>query len=131
MCMVKWIGVKMLDQKSSIENDSNDYVPDRGDIVWMVLEPRIGHEQSGRRPVLVVSHKEMALHTNLIVICPITSRIKGLPFEIIIESSKITGAVLPIHVRSVDYKHRKAKYIDKAPTEILNKTVKSLQNIIS
>ena len=108
----------------------SDYVPERGDIAWMVLEPRVGHEQSGRRPVIVISPKELALHTNLTVICPITSKIIGLPYEIVLTGTKTGGAILPFHVRSVDFRNRKAKYIEKAPVKILNKTVKGVQNVI-
>ncbi|HUA13573.1 MAG TPA: type II toxin-antitoxin system PemK/MazF family toxin [Candidatus Sulfotelmatobacter sp.] len=107
-----------------------DYVPERGDIVWMVLEPRVGHEQSGRRPVLVLSPKELARHTNLAVICPITSKIIGLPQEVELTKTKTKGAILPFHVRSVDFRSRRAKYIEKAPTYILEKAVKGVQNII-
>jgi mRNA interferase MazF len=108
-----------------------DYVPERGDIAWMVLEPRVGHEQSGRRPVVVVSPKELALHTNITVICPITSKIIGLPYEIVLTGTKTNGAILPFHVRSVDFRNRKAKYIEKAPADILTKTVKGVQNVIA
>lgn len=108
-----------------------DYVPERGDIVWMVLEPRVGHEQSGRRPVIVISPKELALHTNITVICPITSKIIGLPYEVILADTKTSGAILPFHVRSVDFRIRKAKYIEKAPEDILNKTVRGVQNVIT
>ena len=84
-----------------------DYVPERGDMAWMVLEPRVGHEQSGRRPVIVISPKELALHTNITVICPITSKIIGLPYEIVLSGTKTNGAILPFHVRSVDFRNRK------------------------
>ncbi len=107
-----------------------DYVPERGDIVWMVLDPGRGHEQSGRRPVLVLSNVELAKHTNLTVICPITSKVKGLPYEIILVGTKTKGAVLPIHVKSVDWRSRKAVFIEKAPQAIVAKTIKGVQNTI-
>ena len=108
-----------------------DYVPERGDIAWMVLEPRLGHEQSGRRPVIVLSTKKLALHTNITVICPITSKVKGLPYEILLSDTKTSGAILPFHVRSVDFRNRKAKYIEKAPSTVLSKTIKGVQNVIN
>ncbi|MFI5271009.1 MAG: type II toxin-antitoxin system PemK/MazF family toxin [Candidatus Saccharimonadales bacterium] len=109
---------------------STDYVPERGDIVWMILDPRIGHEQSGRRPVIVLSQRELAEHTNLAVICPITSKIKGLPYEIVLKGLKTNGAILPFHVRSVDVSSRKTKFIEKAPDALVAKTVKGVQNVI-
>lgn len=108
-----------------------DYIPERGDIAWMVLEPRTGHEQSGRRPVIVLSARALAEHTSLAVVCPITSKVKGLPYEITLKNTKTSGAILPFHVRSVDYRERKAKFIEKAPAAVLAKTVKGVQNAIS
>ncbi len=107
------------------------YVPERGDIAWMVLEPRVGHEQSGRRPVIVISPKELALQTDITVICPITCKVIGLPYEILLANTKTSGAILPFHVRSVDFRSRKAKYIEKAPENILAKTIKGVQNVIA
>jgi len=107
-----------------------DYIPERGDIVWMVLDPRVGHEQSGRRPVIVLSPRELSEHTNIAVICPITSKIKGLPYEIVLEDLKTNGAILPFHVRSVDFSSRKTKFIEKAPDTIVDKTVRGVRNVI-
>ncbi len=108
-----------------------DYVPDRGDIAWMILDPRVGHEQSGRRPVIVISPRMLAEHTSLTVVVPITSKVIGLPFEIVLSNTRTRGAILPIHIKSVDFRKRKAVYIEKAPKEILNKTIKSVGNLIS
>lgn len=106
------------------------YVPERGDIAWMILDPRVGHEQSGRRPVIVLSHKEMAEHTRLAVMMPITSKTISLPFEIVLTGTKTTGAILPFQVRSVDYITRKAVFIEKAPPHILAKAIKAVQNMV-
>jgi mRNA interferase MazF len=108
-----------------------DYIPERGDIAWMVLDPRTGHEQSGRRPVIVLSHKPLAEHTNLVVVSPITGRAKGLPYEIELTGTKTKGAVLPIHVRSVDFRRRKAVFIEQAPARVVAKAVRGVQNMIS
>lgn len=108
-----------------------DYIPQRGDIAWMILDPRVGHEQSGRRPVIVLSSIKLAEHTNLAVVSPITSKVIGLPFEVKLKGTKTKGAILPIHIKSVDFRIRKATYIEKAPNAILSKTLKSVQNLIS
>lgn len=107
------------------------YIPERGDIIWLVLDPRTGHEQSGRRPVLVLSPRLFTERTGLAVICPVTTRAKGLPFEIALKRTKTEGAVLPIHVRSVDVIARKAKFIEKAPPSILTRTVQSVEVLIA
>lgn len=108
-----------------------DYIPERGDIVWMVLDPRTGHKQSGRRPVIVLSHKQLAEHTNLAVVSPITSKIIGLPYKVVLSKTKTLGAILPIHVRSVDFRKRKAVFIEKAPDQILSRAIRNVQNLIS
>lgn len=107
------------------------YLPDKGDLIWVILDPRVGHEQSGRRPAIVLSPSLFSERTGLAVICPITSKIKGLPFEIVIKSKNIDGAILPIHLRSIDINARKAQFIEKAPIAILEKTNKAVDSIIN
>src|SRR5438309_1267322 len=106
------------------------YVPDRGDILWLVFDPRVGHEQSGRRPAIVLSEKLFAKKTGLAVVCPITSKIKGLPFEIVLERTKTAGAVLPIHVRSIDWQIRKVQFIEKAPEQTTRLALQSVEAIL-
>ena len=120
--------MKMLVQSGM---SSNHYIPDRGDIVWVILDPRIGHEQSGRRPAIVLSRKQLTEHTRLAVICPITSKVKGLPFELRIKTKKIDGAILPIHVRSIDAVARNVTFIEKAAEEVLRKTSSAVELIMS
>lgn len=98
------------------------YEPQSGDIVWLELNPRTGHEQSGRRPCIILSDKLFTEKTGLAVICPITSKIKGLPFEIVLSQTKTAGAVLPIHPRTVDLAARYPKFVEKAPAKVLEKT---------
>ena len=109
---------------------SNAYIPERGDIIWIDLDPRIGHEQSGHRPAIVISPQSFSERTRLAIICPITTKVKGLPFEIVIKDGIIDGAILPIHVRSVDLLSRNASFQQKAPRDILNKTVQYV-NVIT
>jgi mRNA interferase MazF len=106
------------------------YIPDYGDIVWIVLDPRVGHEQSGRRPAIVISDRRLSEHTSLAVICPITSKIKKLPFEIELEKIKTKGSVLPIHVKSVDWSARKIKFIEKAPQNTTDSVAASVAAMI-
>ncbi len=94
------------------------YVPDSDDLVWLDLNPRTGHEQSGRRPCLVLSSRLFAERTGMAIICPTTSNLKGLPFEIPLSGTKTAGAILPIHVRSIDLEARYPKFIEKAPAKI-------------
>lgn len=94
------------------------YSPGRGDVVWLDYNPQLGHEQSGKRPALVISPKEYNQRVGLALFFPITSQIKGYPFEVTIELTKIKGVVLADQIKSLDWKARKVKYIQTAPLEI-------------
>lgn|SRR5487761_1383595 len=108
----------------------DNYIPDYADIVWVVLEPRVGHEQSGRRPAIVISTKEFSTHTSLSMMCPITSNSKGLPFEVAFNGSEVKGAILPIHAKSLDWAARNVKYIETAPKEVADNVADMVGSII-
>jgi mRNA interferase MazF len=100
------------------------YVPERGDVVWLQFDPQAGHEQAGRRPALVVSPKEYNGRVSLALFCPITSRVKGYPFEVPFPSgSKVQGAVLADQLKSLDWRVRQAKRFAKAPDVVLQETL--------
>ena len=101
--------------------------PDRGDVVWINLNPRIGHEQSGRRPGLVISPLRYNAKVGLVIACPITAQIKGYPFEVIIpDGHSIQGAVLSDQVKSLDWKSRQASFICSLPDSIVDEVLKKL-----
>ncbi len=106
------------------------YTPDRGDIVWLNFTPQAGHEQKGKRPTIILSPKEYNKKTGLAVCCPITSNIKGYPFEVIVNGKKIDGAVLSDHLKNLDWKARNIKYIEKAHAEVLNEVVEKISVLI-
>lgn len=95
------------------------YVPDRGDIVWICFDPRKGHEQKGRRPALVMSARVYNKKAGLVLLCPVTSALKGYPFEVMLPGKKVTGAVLADHVHSFDWRQRRAAFIEKAHPDII------------
>ncbi len=97
-----------------------NYIPDRGDIVWISMPPQAGHEQAGRRPALVISPKRYNDKVGLALMCPITSRIKGYPFEVVLPGSmSISGAVLSDQIRSLDWRARNAELIEKMKPELV------------
>jgi mRNA interferase MazF len=110
---------------------SKEYLPSRGDIIWLQLDPRVGHEQSGRRPVLVLSHELLASKAGLVITCPITSKPKGRSYEVKVNSGKINGAILPIHIRSVGYRAREIAFIMRAPESVLQETVEKVALLIN
>ena len=100
------------------------YVPDRGDLVWLHFDPQVGHEQSGTRPALVVSPRAYNARVGLALFCPVTSQIKGYPFEVVLPGGlKLKGAVLCDQLKSLDWRVRKAKYAAKMPPAGLGEVV--------
>lgn len=106
------------------------YIPDRGDIIWLNFTPQTGHEQKGLRPAIVISPREYNKKTDLALCCPITSNIKGYPFEVIVQGKKINGAALSDHVKNLDWKVRKAKFIEKAHQTVLEECINKLSVLI-
>lgn len=109
----------------------NEYIPDRGDIVWMFFDPALGHEQAGRRPALVLSERKYSTHTNMAIICPITQKIIGLPGEVVLQNTHLVkGAVLVIQVRSLDINKRKFKFVEKVPDYIVQQVAYNIAEFI-
>ena len=84
------------------------YVPDAGDLVWLHFTPQAGREQAGHRPALVLSPARYNAKTSLMLCCPLTTQIKGYPFEVVLTGDP-PGAVLADQVKSLDWRIRKAK----------------------
>jgi mRNA interferase MazF len=95
------------------------YTPDRGDLVWVDLNPTRGHEQRDVRPVLVLSPRTYNKKTGLMLAVPVTSHQKGYPFEVAIEGKTIHGAILSDQPRTLDWHARRVTYIEKAPAQVL------------
>ncbi len=107
------------------------YVPDRGDLVWLNFSPQAGHEQRGKRPAIIISAKAYNQKTNLAVCCPITSNQKGYPFEVKVDGKKINGVVLSDHLKSLDWKARKIKFIEKSVTSVIEECIQKISAIIN
>jgi len=111
---------------------SKVYIPDRGDIVWLSFNPKAGHEQSGRRPALVISLQAYNGKTDLAIFCPITSTAKDYPFEVkISDSLEIQGVILSDQIKSLDWKIRKAEFICKLPKIALTETLNKINVLIN
>ena len=107
-------------------------VPGKGDIVWLSFNPKAGHEQSGRRPALVISPQEYNGRTDLAIFCPITSQVKGYPFEVKIpDNLGINGVILSDQIKSLDWRTRKAEFICKLPKDVLTDTLNKINALIN
>ena len=96
------------------------YVPEAGDLVWLTFDPQAGHEQAGRRPALVLSPRMYNAKAGLALVCPFTNQAKGYPFEVAVPAGHgVTGVILADHVKSVDWKARRAEKLGRCTGEVI------------
>jgi len=95
------------------------YVPESGDVVWLQFDPQAGHEQAGHRPALVISPAAYNGKSGLMVCCPMSTKIKGHPFEVATEVDGVPSAVLSDQVKSLDWKVRRAKRKSAVSPEVM------------
>ncbi|MGD9728518.1 MAG: endoribonuclease MazF [Nitrospiraceae bacterium] len=107
------------------------YVPDRGDIVWLEFNPQAGHEQAGHRPALVLSPANYNRLSGLMLCCPMTTKRKGYPFEVVISDAREQASiVLADQVKSLDWKVRKAVKKGVVPSDVIAETLSKLQTLL-
>ena len=107
-------------------------VPERGDLVWLSLDPRTGHEQAGRRPALVLSPSAYNRRTGLALCCPITGRVNGYPFEVEIPAGlPIEGVVLADQVKSLDWRVRRARKAGIVDPAMVDQVLAKLETLLS
>lgn len=107
------------------------WYPERGDLIWLTMTPQAGHEQSGRRPSLVLSPGEYNRRVGLALVCPVTSQVKGYPFEVAIPPGvSLTGVVLADQVRSFDWRARGAERIDRLPSDVTTSVLQKAARLL-
>lgn len=106
------------------------YVPKRGDVVWMEFDPQTGKEIQKTRPALTISPHSYNLKTSLGLFMPITSQLKGYPFEVVINTAKVQGAILCDQIRSLDWNARKAEFITNLSDIILDDVLAKFQLLL-
>ncbi|MBI5155931.1 endoribonuclease MazF [Candidatus Peregrinibacteria bacterium] len=105
-----------------------DSTPDRGDIISLEFHPQRGREQAGRRPALVLSPRAYNGKVGLAIVCPITHQTKGYPFEVALPRNlKTKGVILSDHVKSLDWRARGSRIIEKVPTTVLTEVLGKLE----
>ena len=108
-----------------------NYVPERGDVVWIDFSPRRGHEQAHRRPAIVLSSRLYNQKSGMMVACPITSKIKRYPFEVELKTKKLNGAVLVDQIRSLDWHARKIIFLEKLSPTFVAEVRECITQLIS
>jgi mRNA interferase MazF len=100
------------------------YVPNRGDLVWLTFDPQAGREQAGRRPAFVLSPEAYNGKTSLFLACPVTSRIKGYPFEVALPAGlPVSGVILADQIKSLDWKERKVQFAARTTSAVIDDVV--------
>ena len=107
------------------------YIPWRGDVVWINLDPQKGPEQAGHRPAVVLSRSDYNRKTRLAVICPITTRAKGYPFEVSIpEDVEVKGVILVDQIRCVAWQERRAAFICQIPVQTIKEVWQKIELLL-
>lgn len=107
------------------------YCPKRGDVVWLSFAPQSGHEQAGHRPALALSPEPYNRKVGLALFCPITSRIKGFPFEVPLPAAAgVQGAVLADQVKSLDWRARGSKFACALPPAVVEEVLRKLETLL-
>jgi mRNA interferase MazF len=105
--------------------------PERGDVVWLSFSPQAGREQAGRRPALVLTPAPFNSRIGLAFVCPVTTRVKGYPFEVALRGAGgVSGVVLVDQLRSLDWRTRRAEPAGKAPPAVMTEVVAKLRPLL-
>ena len=106
-------------------------IPDRGDVFWMEFQPQSGREQQGPRPAVILSPASYNGKVGLAVLCPVTTQIKGYPFEVLLpEGLPARGAILSDQVKSLDWRSRKARFLCRLPDAVTKQVLAKLNTLL-
>ncbi|MBN2608491.1 MAG: endoribonuclease MazF [Candidatus Fermentibacteraceae bacterium] len=106
--------------------------PGRGDLIWLSFDTHKGHEQKGKRPALVLSPKAYNEKVGLALMCLITTKKKGYPFEVDLpEDCPIDGVILSDQVKSLDWRARESEIAGTAPSSVLSETLQKLCTLLT
>jgi len=107
------------------------FLPDKGQIVKLNLDPQVGHEQAGWRPALILSPAAYN-KIGLAIVVPITNQVKGYPFEVPVPAGlTTTGVILSDAIKSVDWRARRARFVETIPTGALKAVQGHLSLLLS
>lgn len=111
---------------------ASPYCPKRGDVVWLSFSPQSGHEQAGKRPALTLSPEAYNRKVGLAIFCPITTQVKGYPFEVAIPAGlKAAGVVLSDQVKNLDWRSRNSQFFCKLPDATVSEVLGKLEVLLS
>lgn len=108
---------------------AEDYVPQLGDIVWLDFDPQAGHEQAGHRPALVLTPERYNRLRGIMICCPLTTRIKGYPFEVLVPGDP-PSAILADQLKNLDWRARRARRKGRVPPAILEEVQAKIRALL-
>jgi mRNA interferase MazF len=107
------------------------YCPRQGDVVWLNLDPQAGHEQAGHRPAFVLSPEQYNRKLGLALFCPVTTQVKGYPFEVAVPAGLgVSGVILSDQVKSLDWRARKTRFGCQLPAETFQEVAAKLRSLL-
>lgn len=107
------------------------YVPERGDVIWIAFNPQAGHEQAGHRPAVILSPKAYNGKVGLALLCPITTQVKGYPFEVALpDGLPVSGVILSDQIKNLDWKARNAKKVCSLPDDVMVRVLQRVKALI-
>ena len=110
---------------------TREWIPNAGDLVWLTFNPQAGREQAGRRPAVVLSPEQYNRRSGLALVCPITSHVKGYPFEVELPPGlSVSGVILADHLKSVDWRARRAESAGQIPGQVLEDVLNRLAPVL-
>ena len=108
-----------------------EYVPERGHLVWLTFDPPTGHAQAGTRPALVISPANYNRKVGLALLCPVTSQVKGYPFEVLLPAGlKVQGAILSDRIKSLDWRVRRVRFAGTVPDQVLEDAAARIMTLV-
>lgn len=107
-----------------------EYIPQKGDLVILSFDPSAGHEQQGRRPALIISNATFNKHVGLAMVCPITNRDRNFPFHVQVNSRQLTGFIMIEQFKSIDYRERNVKFVEKVDDDVLDNVLGILESVM-
>lgn len=106
------------------------YIPEQGDLIWLNFDPSSGNEIIKRRPAFVISRKAFNQHTQMAIVAPVTSTIRGIKLEVVLSKTSTHGAILVHQLKSIDFVHREAAFIEKTSRDIIEQVSAIAQLIV-
>jgi mRNA interferase MazF len=111
--------------------DQAEYIPRRGDVVRILLNPQVWYDQSGLRPAVVLSPASYNGRVGLALFCPVSPQAKGYPFEVALpDGLPVEGVILADRVKSLDWRSRQTERIGSLPASVISEILGKLQALL-